>query len=452
VTGDGEEAELSFRDGHPLSWGHAGVFANPSAPDVRRSAFFRSLRVTSLGATRVPQPRFAYRFAGAVEPAENGYRVRLSARTTLPESISFEIARSPDFSDARVVGPLRPRGRLGSVTAWVEGLEPDARYVWRPVVRRPRGAARGPVASLRTPPPPGSPVVFVFASCTSGRMADYPSFARAASYRPAFLLHAGDWGYADGTSYAHSPDHFQARWTRLLRSHSVGRLVAQTPLLFWQDDHDYQADNGWAETVPAYAVRAFDELHANPGDEYFDVRWGDVHVWCLDCRLYASDPAAPDDAAKTRLGAAQKAWLKQGMASSDAPVRIVASAMAFRDKVNDDVGWHNVYTHERDELLRFFSEIDATTLILSGDSHGQRLIHHHEFGELFEITSSGTDFPPGLFRGQGLNDPEHTLIYAQRTAFALVRLDPAGAARKLTVSCISSEDGEVLLAKSLPVG
>jgi hypothetical protein len=92
-------------------------------------------------------------------------------------------------------------------------------------------------------------------------------------------LHAGDWGYADTTSVARRADHFQARWIRLLRAPEVSRLLERTPLLFWQDDHDYGADNGWAQTFPPYAVDAFDELHANPANDFFDIRWGDVRVW-----------------------------------------------------------------------------------------------------------------------------------------------------------------------------
>ena len=222
-----------------------------------------------------------------------------------------------------------------------------------------------------------------------------------------------------------------------------------TPLVFWQDDHDYAADNGWADTCQEYAVHAFDELHANPSDDYFDLRWGDVHIWCLDCRLHATDPDGPDDETKSRIGFEQKEWLKAGMTASDAPVKIVASAMVFRNKDPDDPGWQSVYTHERDELLEFFSGVDGTVAILSGDSHGHRLIHHFEFGELWEVNSSGTDFPAG---GQDNYDPEHTPINISRGGgFAIVDLDPAGPGRELMIRCIASDDGATLFEKRLPV-
>jgi hypothetical protein len=86
---------------------------------------------------------------------------------------------------------------------------------------------------------------------------------------------------------------------------------------------------------------------------------------------------------------------------------------------------------------------------LSGDSHGQRLIHHFEFGDLFEINSSGTDFPGG---GQGNNDPEHTLVNIDdRSGFAFVEIDPEGPGRKVTISSIANDDGTPLFVKRLPI-
>ena len=273
----------------------------------------------------------------------------------------------------------------------------------------------------------------------------------AASFDPDFYLHAGDWGYVNLHSLARSPDHWQDRWTRLLRTTAVEKLIERTPLMFWQDDHDYQADNGWAETVDPRAVWSFDEVHANPADEYFDVRWGDLHVWCIDCRLFASNPSAPDNRSKSRLGERQKRWLKASMQASDAPLRVIASPMVFRNKVHKDSGWHNDYTAERDELLSFLSGLDATALIMSGDAHGHRLIHHFEYGELYEITASGTDWP-GTRWAQGNQDPEHTIHDIEnRTGFALVDLDPPGENRMVTVRSISTLSGETMFETRLPV-
>lgn len=434
---------VNFEDDDPLPRGFAGVLVNPASTTEGGRAYFSDVVIEGRGNDTTP--RFAYRFAGAIEET----RARVTARTEVPMAVAFEYSTNEDFAGSTITPSRKPEGNLGSVHRWLEDLEPDTLYHWRPLAVRDGEKIPGPPATFRTPPPAGAAVRFAYGCCTSGRITEYPSFERARALEPAFYLHSGDWGYADLTCVARRADHFQAKWMRGLRERNVAGMLGQVPLMFWQDDHDYQADNGWAGTVQEYTIGAFDELHANPSDEYFDVRWGDVHVWCLDCRLYATDPDAPDDARKTRIGFEQKEWLKQGMTDSDAPVKVVAAAMVFRNKVPEDPGWHNVYATERDELLEFFSAVDGTVVILSGDSHGQRLIHHYEFGELYEINSSGTDFDGG---SQGNNDPDHTLVNLTGVGgFAVVDVDEAGPGRKVTVRVIGAADGAELFHKSLPV-
>ena len=451
VMGNGEERILAVSESEPLRAGAVGVLINPTDAGEGGAARFRSFRVRSRNEPTAPEPRFVYRFAGGVVAGERGMRARLTARTVYPRPIGFEVARDESFTDGVVIDPGEPEGKWGSVHAWAEDLDEGAEYFWRPFVAEGDRRLVGRTARFATPAPRRA-ARFAFGSCTSGRSTVYSSFSTAASFDPEFYLHSGDWGYPNLTGLAHSPDHFQHRWTRLLRTPEVDTLVARTPLMFWQDDHDYQSDNGWAETCVPYTVWSFDELHANPTDVYFDLRWGDLHVWCLDCRLFATDPTAPDDASKSRLGREQKQWLKETMTASNAPVRIVASPMAFRNKHPDDPGWHNAYVTERDELLEFFAGLDATVFILSGDAHGHRLIHHFEFGELYEVTASGTDFPGSSGWGHDNYDPEHTIHHINdRTGFALIDLDPPGPGRRVTVRSISTREGDTMFEKSLPV-
>ncbi|HEY7876363.1 MAG TPA: alkaline phosphatase D family protein [Actinomycetota bacterium] len=448
VVVDGTRITLEARDPAPLGAGFVGTLVNPLGSTLGGKGKFKEFRARASEASE-PMPRFTHRFTGGIVPDGSRYKARVTARAVVALPVAFELSVTSDFANAAEIAERVPEGRLGAVHAWFEGLEPATTYHWRPVAVADGARVPGPSASFRTPPRPGEATRFVFASCTSGRVSAYPSFATMETFEPELLIHSGDWGYADMCSTVRRGDHFQARWIRQLRAPEVASLLERTPLVFWQDDHDYAADNGWAETCQEYAVDAFDELHANPSDDYFDLRWGDVHIWCLDCRLHATDPEGPDDETKSRIGLEQKEWLKSGMAASDAPVKIVASAMVFRNKDPDDPGWHSVYSHERDELLQFFSEVEGTVAILSGDSHGHRLIHHFEFGELWEVNSSGTDFPAG---GQDNYDPEHTPINISRGGgFALVELDPAGPDRRLTIRTIGSEDGATLFEKKLPV-
>lgn len=452
LAGAGDKSGLhtvDVDDRDALGPGLVGTLVNPLSDTHGGRARFKTFRARSEKTIAPPPPAFTHRFAGGVVADGDGYRARVTARTVVPSAVAFEVSRNADFSDSALTHAGAPEGKLGAVHSWLDGLSEGTKYYWRPVAVAADRTTPGPTATFRTPPPSGAGVTFAYASCTSGRVTEYPSFERMKSYDPDFLVHSGDWGYADLTSTARRADHFQARWIRQLRAPEIAALLDDAPLVFWQDDHDYASDNGWSQTCKQYAVTAFDELHANPLDDFFDLRWGDVHLWCLDCRLHATDPEAPDDANKSRIGFEQKAWLKDGMASSDAPVKIVASAMVFRNKDPDDPGWQSVYTHERDELLDFFSKVDGTVAIMSGDSHGQRLIHHFEFGDLWEINSAGTDFPHG---GQGNYDPEHTVVnISHRSGFAIATLDPAGPDRKLTIKSIATDDGSTLFQRTFPV-
>lgn len=448
VTHDEGTTKLHGRDPEPLPGGAAGVVTNPRAGTEGGAGVFRAFEISSRDGSKPLEPTFIYRYAGGVISNGEAVAVRLAARTVIPEAVAFEISEDESFDGGSTTPAQDPQGKWGSVRHVVDGLKPGTRYYWRPVT--PSGIV-GRTATFVTPAP-GRAVKFAFGSCTSGRTVDYSSFETAAAEEPEFYLHAGDWGYANLNTLEHGPDHFQTRWARLLRVPEMRPLLDRAPLMFWQDDHDYQADNGWSETIAPYTVWAFDEFHANPTDDYFDVRWGDVHVWCCDCRLFATDPKAPDGPAKSRLGAEQKRWLLEGMAASDAPVRIAATGMVFRNKVPDDDGWHSTYAYERDQLLKFFSELPSTTFILSGDSHGHRLIHHFEFGELYEINSSATDFPPTAYWQQGNNDPEHTLEnHLESTGFAVIELDPPGDDRTVSIKVVSSATGETMFQKFLPV-
>jgi hypothetical protein len=459
VTGDrvrgvaesnGERVEVVGRDSEPLPAGYVGLLGVPLGFSSSQRVLFRRFDMTSADQAEVAGPRFAYAFTGGVVAKDDGFTANVTARTVVPVELSFEIAADPSFDDAQREGPIVPTGALKSVHAKLKDLESAREYFWRPIALHNGMDIRGPVRRFRTPPAPGEPVRFVFASCTSGGQSRYPSFQTARSLDPDFYLHAGDWGYVDGFALDKSADHFQAWWIRMMRAPGIAELLEVTPLMFWQDDHDYDADFGWAETVNPVAVQAFDELNANPSNEFFDVRWGDVHVWCLDCRKYATDPSGPDGPDKSRIGEEQKRWLKQGMLASDAPVRIVASSMVFRNKRDREPGWHNgAFAHERDELLKFFARLEATVVILSGDAHGHRLIHHFEFGELYEINSSGTDF--GGNGESGNYDPEHTLINrGEDNGFAEIFLGAEHPDRELVVRVVERQ-GAVLFEKSFPV-
>jgi hypothetical protein len=204
----GKRVTLEFHDDDPLPAGLVGTLVNPISDAAGGRGKFKAFRATADEKPPPPRARFTHRFAGAMVATGSKYKARVTARTVLPGDVYFEFSTSENFESTTVTPSLSPEGRLGAVHGWLEGLEPATTYHWRPVAIAFGSSTRGPAASFRTPAGPGEAVKFVVASCTSGRVTEYPSFTTMKSFDPEFLVHEGDWGYADLTSTARRGDHF----------------------------------------------------------------------------------------------------------------------------------------------------------------------------------------------------------------------------------------------------
>jgi alkaline phosphatase D len=125
---------------------------------------------------------------------------------------------------------------------------------------------------------------------------------------------------------------------------------------------------------------------------YRTVRWGrHVEAFILDTRQYRSPNEDADDADKTMLGAAQRAWLLRGLATSDATWKLVVSSvplgMFTGGRYSDSWSGANLFgfartrptgfTHERDAILAHVRAQGIRNVVfLSGDVHHAELIRH----------------------------------------------------------------------------
>jgi alkaline phosphatase D len=114
-----------------------------------------------------------------------------------------------------------------------------------------------------------------------------------------------------------------------------------------------------------------------PGRLYRSFRWGrTVEFFILDARQYRTPAFRFDGPEKTMLGRAQKQWLLDGLARSDALVKVVVSTVPLRHHSGDS--WEG-YTFERNEILRFIADRRITNVIfLVGDVHYAALLRHPE--------------------------------------------------------------------------
>jgi alkaline phosphatase D len=104
---------------------------------------------------------------------------------------------------------------------------------------------------------------------------------------------------------------------------------------------------------------------------YFKQHYGGVDFFMLDGRYHRSPTSAPDDANKTMLGSAQKAWLKRELRASRTPFKVLAigSSWSAAEEREDGDSW-GVFLTERNELFDFIRDENVSGVVcISGDTH-----------------------------------------------------------------------------------
>ncbi len=112
---------------------------------------------------------------------------------------------------------------------------------------------------------------------------------------------------------------------------------------------------------------------------YYRLRIANCDFFLLDTRSHRDmhDLERPDKPGISMLGKEQKAWLKEGMKSSDADFFFIVSSVnlmvphvgggAVRAKNKDDA-W-TVFLEEREEMIRFWDGLGKPVFVLTGDLH-----------------------------------------------------------------------------------
>ena len=197
-----------------------------------------------------------------------------------------------------------------------------------------------------------------------------------AQSKPAVLFLLGDNMYSD------DPESSQMQrfcYYRRQSTLSFRRLVAQTQVYSIWDDHDFGTNDcsgGPEIDSPSWKIpvwNVYRQNWANPGYGggrqqpgcWYDFYAGDVHFIMLDGRYYRHRKD------KTMLGPAQKAWLKQTLASSTGTFKIITSPVPwdYRTKGDSKDTW-NGFKDERTEIFDFLAENKIEgVLLMSADRH-----------------------------------------------------------------------------------
>lgn len=323
-------------------------------------------------APTIPAITIEFAWVGNVGPTS----ATVKARSTDAVAITLRFSTDPGLANWVSVA-----GTEGADSMWtfeLTGMTADTVYYYGFL-----GSAL--TGQLRTFPTAGSEASFVVAAgACHGNNAEYPgaantsnspAFDRIRDRDPLLFVHMGDIHYRNIAT--NDPSLFRTAYQDVFDNSRFAQLAREVPMAYTWDDHDFGGNNAdgtsasrpavqqvYREYVPHYTLPSTSLIY-----QTFVV--GRVRFILIDSRSGRSPNTDTDNALKTRLGLAQKEWLKSTLLAASEPCIVLMVASAWVDTPTHDDGW-NKFTTERQELAEFFEDNALTErlLLIGGDTHG----------------------------------------------------------------------------------
>jgi alkaline phosphatase D len=290
--------------------------------------------------------------------------------------VQVEYSADPLFRDTTMSAPLRATAASDyTVRIVVGGLAPATRYSYRLHVDGLADRYRLTPFTTRTAPAGAAPFRLAFGSCARHQLdAEQPVFRSIVAAEPDAFFWLGDNIYADSAStWVFAEDY---RRQRAIAS-SLPLLRSVPQLAIW-DDHDFGLNNSDSGNPAREAsLAAFRNYWANPSyglpdcpGVFFKYAFGGVDFFMLDGRYYRTPNKEPDGPAKTLLGARQGEWLREALAASRAPFKVLACGSGWSSEDGPAGDTWAAFRRERDALFDYIRDrrIEGVFLI-SGDTH-----------------------------------------------------------------------------------
>ncbi|MGH3097908.1 MAG: alkaline phosphatase D family protein [Streptosporangiales bacterium] len=306
-------------------------------------------------------------------------------------SARLAVSRDVAMTDPVYYGPVTPTSE-GIADLNATGLDPDTQYWW--AIEDTGVLDTQYQGKAHTHGPVGQPYSYTFAAfaCAGGsatypgvtgneldpdHVSNHPSFDRVRGADPLFVAHLGDLHYYNlgGPVNAATIVSYRRAYDDVLLQPRQHQLYREVPLVYNFDDHDFGPNNSdrtapgrdmaaqvYRERVPSYP------LAQSTGGVFHSFQVGRVLHVVSDDRYDRDPDTDPASASKTMLGAAQKAWLDNLLASSDAEALVWHMGSLWMGDSTDS--WA-MYADERDELVDMFRSRGWADrmCIVSGDMH-----------------------------------------------------------------------------------
>lgn len=358
--------------------------------------------------------------------------------------VTLEYSTDRDFRQVKQGGSAIARPEEDCcVVLRAEGLQPDTAYWYR--LKYAGQTDRNQFLPHRTRTAPAGPADFriAFGSCCRIQFdPDQRIWNAVRALEPDMFLWLGDNIYADSDQPAALTDLYG-------RGRVVERLepfLRSTPQLATWDDHDFGFnDSDGRNPFKAQSLRVFKNFWANPGygeadnpGVYFKQHYGGVDFFVLDGRYHRDPTDQVDNADKSMLGAAQKAWLKRELKASRTPFKVLAIGGGWSAAENEKGGdsW-GVYLTERNEIFDFIRDNEIGGVVcVSGDSHMGELncVPRSEQGgyDFYDFCSSPLAQMPANKNTRQVPEVRVRDTWTRSVNVGLMRFDLTGATPTLT--------------------
>ena len=333
--------------------------------------------------------------------------------------VDYEVATDSNFTTIIRTGNIVAPPQLGySAHLELRGLSPQTVYFYRWRL----GGEISPVGRTKTAPLASASVQsfrFAVASCQQYEQGFFTAYDHMSKEDLDLIVHLGDYIYEsswgdvlvrrhEGPEIVTLND-YRARYTTYKSDADLQSAHASAPWAITWDDHE--VDNNYASDIAeddqtpdqllarrAAAYQAFYEFTpirlpvGRQGPDmpiYRRLRIGNLlEMSVLDTRQYRSDQACGDgrkrscsahmDSSRTLLGDAQKKWLFDSLASTDAVWNVLAQQIMMASLTSKDEQGETLwpmdiwdgYPFERDELLNHIHDRKTPNpIVLTGDIH-----------------------------------------------------------------------------------
>lgn len=290
-------------------------------------------------------------------------------RAERESSVSVHYGREPGLTKYRSSRKRQATGEIDfTAQILIGGLQPKTTYYYRATVA---GRTPGPICRFVTAPrmDDSADVLFAFGGDTKEGHQPFRIMDAIRAKDPDFFLHLGDTIYADAEGAAYQLPQFWAKYRRNRNDLPTQRLFSETSLYVTWDDHEVSGNYHPDNPLASIGRRAFfdywpirrDPQH--PNRLYRSFRWGKaVELFILDTRQYR------DISQGTILGSEQKQWLLNGLSSSPALFKFVATSVPISSRRNADK-WGGFPVDRKEVLRTIRREQISGVIFLAADVH-----------------------------------------------------------------------------------